>query len=120
MGSSESGLKIKEARKRLKIYGPNEIAKKKKNWLVRLESNIRDPLSVLLLVLAVVSYLTADIRTAVLISAMLIMSIFLRFVQEMRIDRAAEKLKALMRNILPSRANGTLIKSEDLFYSSGR
>ena len=47
-----NGLTAKEARARLKQYGPNEIAKEKnKSALIRLISNVKNPLVILLSVL---------------------------------------------------------------------
>jgi len=50
----------------------------------------------LLAVLATISYLTQDIETAVIIGAMVLLGIVLRFVQEFRADTAAAKLKAMI------------------------
>lgn len=91
------GLTAKEARARLKQYGPNEIAKeKRKSVLMRLISNVKNPLVILLLALGLVSYLTGDIRATTMIFAMVLLGVFLRFFQELRSDKAAEKLKAMV------------------------
>ena len=58
-----NGLKREESRDRLKQYGPNEIAReKRKSVLMRLISNFKNPLVVLLLALGLISYLTGDMR----------------------------------------------------------
>ena len=47
-----NGLTAEEARARLKQYGPNEIAReKRKSVLMRLISNVKNPLVILLLAL---------------------------------------------------------------------
>lgn len=95
-----NGLTAKEARARLKQYGPNEIAKEKnKSALIRLISNVKNPLLILLLVLGLVSYLTGDIRATIMIFAMVLLGVFLRFFQELRSDKAAEKLKAMVSTV---------------------
>jgi Mg2+-importing ATPase len=95
-----NGLTAKEARARLKHYGPNEIAKEKnKSTLIRLISNVKNPLVILLLVLGLVSYLTGDIRATIMIFAMVLLGVFLRFFQELRSDKAAEKLKAMVSTV---------------------
>jgi P-type Mg2+ transporter len=94
------GLTAEEAQARLKQYGPNEIAKeKRKSFLMRLISNIKNPLVLLLLALGLVSYLTGDLRAMILIFAMVLLGVFLRFFQELRSDKAAEKLKAMVSTV---------------------
>ena len=77
----------------------NEIAREKyQSTLMRLLSNIRNPLVLLLTALGVISFLTGDLRAAVIISVMVVLGVVLRFYQEMRADNAAEKLKAMVSN----------------------
>lgn len=97
LGTSIGGLDNHEAHRRLRTFGLNEVAtEKKRTWPVHLLTNFKDPLSILLLILAVISYFTADIRSAILISTMLFLSIFLRFFQEERAGKAMEKLRAMV------------------------
>jgi Mg2+-importing ATPase len=49
-------------------------------------------------VLAAVSWLTEDIKATIVIGAMVLLSTLIRFVQEGRSNRAAERLKALVGN----------------------
>jgi Mg2+-importing ATPase len=91
------GLTHREVTDRLKLHGYNEIITDKPiPWYRRLFDNIRDPLSLLLLGLGIVAYTTGDYKAAILITIMLLLSIFLRFIQESRADSAAQKLKALV------------------------
>jgi Mg2+-importing ATPase len=91
------GLSESEARERQKRYGPNEVAKeKRKSVLIRLLSNFKNPLVVLLLVLGFISYLTGDMRATIMIFIMVLLGVVLRFFQELRSDIAAEKLKAMV------------------------
>ena len=95
-----TGLTANEARARLNQYGPNQIAQeKRKSLLMRLISNVKNPLVILLLALGVVSYLTGDIRATIMIFAMVLLGVFLRFFQELRSDKAAEKLKAMVSTV---------------------
>lgn len=92
-----SGLTAKESARRLVVYGSNEIASGKHlSWLRRLFSNIEDPLSLLLLALGIISYFTGDIKATFLIGLMLVLSVLLRFFQEVKATAAAEKLKAMV------------------------
>ena len=93
------GLSQSEADSRLKKYGPNEIAREKRqSGLMRLLSNVRNPLVILLTALGVISFLTGDMRATAVIFVMVLLGIVLRFYQEMRADNAAEKLKAMVSN----------------------
>jgi Mg2+-importing ATPase len=99
LGSQLDGLSEAEADSRLKQFGTNEIAREKRqSALMRLMTNIMNPLVLLLLALGVLSYLTGDLRAMVVIFVMVVLGVVLRFVQEMRADNAAEKLKAMVSN----------------------
>jgi Mg2+-importing ATPase len=91
------GLSSSEVEKRLDEFGPNEVAKEKRQSIFeRLLDELKNPLTILLLVLAVISYLTGDKRATIMIMIMVFMGIILRNVQEARADNAAEKLKAMV------------------------
>ncbi len=93
------GLSQSEADSRLKKYGPNEIAREKRqSGLMRLLSNVSNPLVILLTALGVISFLTGDMRATAVIFVMVLLGVVLRFYQEMRADNAAEKLKAMVSN----------------------
>lgn len=99
LASQLSGLSESEANSRLKQVGTNEIAREQRqSSLRRLLSNIKNPLVLLLLGLGVLSYLTGDLRAMTVIFAMVVLSVVLRFFQEMRADNAAEKLRAMVSN----------------------
>src|SRR5450755_628629 len=99
LGSQLGGLSQGEVDSRLKQVGMNEIAREKRqSALVRLLGNVKNPLVLLLTALGVLSYLTGDQRATVVIFVMVVLGVVLRFVQEMRADNAAEKLKAMVSN----------------------
>ncbi|MCE9549744.1 MAG: magnesium-translocating P-type ATPase [Betaproteobacteria bacterium] len=99
LASRLDGLTQAEADVRLKQYGLNVIAREQRlSALIRLLSNVKNPLVLLLIALGVLSFLTGDLRATVVIFVMVILGIVLRFVQEMRADNAAEKLKAMVSN----------------------
>src|SRR5512140_3733801 len=99
LGSQLSGLSKSEADSRLKQVGTNEIAREKRqSILMRLLSNVKNPLVLLLTALGVLSFLTGDLRATVVIFVMVVLGVVLRFFQEMRADNAAEKLKAMVSN----------------------
>ena len=99
LGSRLEGLSEAEADTRLQQVGANEIARERRqSALMRLFSNIKNPLVLLLAALGVLSYLTGDHRATVVIFVMVILGVVLRFFQEMRADHAAEKLQAMVSN----------------------
>jgi Mg2+-importing ATPase len=97
LDSRVSGLSAAEVEDRLESYGRNVLLREKKlTFFDRLWDNVKNPLVLLLAMLAVVSFLTGDIRATVLIAAMVLLGIVLRFIQETRADHAAEALQAMV------------------------
>src|ERR1035437_9143314 len=97
LGSSPNGLTEAEAEARLAQYGPNEVGQEKKHeWLHRLWTAVRNPLVILLTVLATISYATGDLRAGTVL-LMIVLGVTLRFVQETKADNAAAKLKAMIK-----------------------
>jgi Mg2+-importing ATPase len=97
LGCTPAGLSEDEAAVRLEQYGPNEVGREKhEGWLQRLYVAGRNPLVILLLVLAVLSFATGDLRAGTVMLLMVVLGVSLRFVQETRADTAAAKLKAMI------------------------
>ena len=98
-GARAEGLTHAEAKARIKKFGLNVFASEKRQsgWM-RLLSNAANPLVLLLSALGLLSFLTGDLRAAVVIFVMVILGVVLRHVQESRADKAAEKLKAMVSN----------------------
>jgi Mg2+-importing ATPase len=102
-----NGLSAAEASSRSKQYGLNEIAREKRqSALMRLLSNVKNPLVILLVALGVISFLTGDLRAMVVIFVMVLLGLVLRFFQELRADDAAEKLKAMVSTTATVVRNG--------------
>jgi Mg2+-importing ATPase len=100
--TSSTGITEEEACERLEVFGPNEVAQEARHeWLQRLWLAIRNPLVILLSVLAIVQFATAEDRTDYIsggvMLAMVVLGVSLRFVQETRADNAAAKLKAMIK-----------------------
>ncbi len=97
LGTSPAGLPTAEAVARLEQYGLNEVAhEKQKSALRRLAELFATPLSILLLALALVNYETGEVRGAIVIAAMVVLSSLLSFVQEFRSSKAAARLRAMV------------------------
>src|SRR5437588_12421795 len=63
MGSRAAGLTEDEAVARLAQYGPNQIARERRqSWLQRLYLAARNPLVILLTILAILSFATNDYK----------------------------------------------------------
>ena len=86
-----------EAAARLDEVGPNNVAQERQmHWALRLLLTFCDPLSILLMILAVISSITGDPATAVIIGVIVLLSVLMRFFQETRADAAVAKLKAMI------------------------
>jgi Mg2+-importing ATPase len=97
-GSASDGLTQEEAERRLATSGANEIAAHgPPPWPLRLLHTLRNPLVILLAVLAAVSLATGDVRAATVMALMIVLGVTLRFVQEARADSAAAALRAMIR-----------------------
>ena len=97
LNTNLKGLDQAEVEKRLDVYGPNEVAKEKqRNIFERIFDMVKNPLVLLLSGLALISYLTGDLRATIVILVMVVLGIVLRYVQESRADNAAAKLKAMV------------------------
>ncbi|MBS0336000.1 MAG: magnesium-translocating P-type ATPase, partial [Proteobacteria bacterium] len=97
LGSGPGGLAEAEAGVRLAGDGPNTVAREgRRHPLLRLLQLFLAPLALLLLALSLVSALTGEPHSAVVIVLILVLSVLLSFVQEHRASRAAERLRAMV------------------------
>ncbi|MGE5808079.1 MAG: cation-transporting P-type ATPase, partial [Nitrospirota bacterium] len=94
LNSSAAGLTSSEAADRLKQAGPNILRPPRKRALVlQFLARFKNPLVIILLVASAVSAFTGDVTSFLIISAIVIMSVTLDFIQEHRAGKAAEKLR---------------------------
>ncbi|VVE78071.1 magnesium-translocating P-type ATPase [Pandoraea sputorum] len=95
--TTRDGLSDDEAATVRAHVGPNEVEHEKPlPWWRHLFNCYRNPFNLLLTALAAVSYATDDTEGTIIIASMVIISTVLRFVQEARSNKAAEKLKAMV------------------------
>jgi Mg2+-importing ATPase len=102
LGTSPAGLSKEEAAARLEKFGPNEVAQEKHHgWLQRIYVAARNPLVILLMILAILTFATAESSSddigGVVMLAMVMLGVSLRFIQETKADNAAAKLKAMIK-----------------------
>ncbi len=147
--TSAQGLAPAEAAARLRTYGPNELAARKRvRPLVIFLSKFRNPLQILLIAAAVVTYLTGGgALEATIILAIVFGSALIDFVNSYKSARAAESLQEkvtitaavvrggelkerTMREVVPGDvfnleagdlvpADGMLLDAKDLFLNEG-
>ncbi|MCM3337508.1 magnesium-translocating P-type ATPase [Paenibacillus sp. MER TA 81-3] len=98
-GTSSGGLTDIEANKRLEQYGKNQVAHEKTPaWYVQLLACFKNPFILILLSLALFSYIADDdVEAVVIITTMVTVSVIITFTQEFRSARTAEKLKEMVK-----------------------
>lgn len=95
--TQREGLETHIAHLRLHKVGPNEIAHEKvPSWPVQLYHTVRNPFVILLMILAVINYVTGDVRAFSVMTLMVAISVILRFTQEFRSNKEAQRLKAMV------------------------
>jgi len=102
-----NGLSNKDIEDRVEKYGLNQVAHERPTpWFIELIKAFINPFIIVLLALAVVSLITDVILaapgdksyvTVIIISIMVIISGLLKFSEEFKSSKAAEKLKALVK-----------------------
>jgi Mg2+-importing ATPase len=98
LGVTERGLDAEEVEKRREEHGPNEVITRRGGGPVaEILVRFRNPLVVQLLVIAGVSFTLGDMRSAAVVSGMVVLSVGLSYVQETRSSRAVEKLKTMIQ-----------------------
>ncbi|MGZ3418659.1 MAG: magnesium-translocating P-type ATPase [Polyangiales bacterium] len=91
------GLSSEEAAERLAEHGQNILAKDQRpSFLTLVFRAVRNPLVILLAVLAALSFATGDPRAGTMMLSMIALSVGLRLIQEAKASSAAAKLKAMI------------------------
>ena len=122
--TDEEGLDPVQASDRLEEYGRNIIDfGKEKSLLVRIKDAIINPFNIVLLVVAIITFVTDVIladepsfATFVMLVAVIIISATISFVQEEKSNNAAKKLQGMITNKLDVLRNGveTEVEIEEL------
>jgi P-type Mg2+ transporter len=101
---TNSGLTQVSAHERLAHYGHNTFTTAKKNVpILEYLKHFNDPLIIVLLFIAIISYIMGEHANSIIISSMILLSVTLNFIQEHRASKAAEKLQekvALLVSVL--------------------
>ncbi|TAN03598.1 MAG: magnesium-translocating P-type ATPase, partial [Rhodanobacteraceae bacterium] len=99
--TSHAGLDEEQIEDRLDRDGVNEASHEKPpHWTLQLARTFKNPFIIVLVILAGVELATSpdDLTGPIIILVMVVISVLLNFTQEFRSSRAAEKLKAMVRN----------------------
>ena len=131
--SREEGLTSQQAQERLERFGPNALREEKKKpvWQVFLEQ-FKDLLVVILIAAAVISMLSGNVESTIVIFAVLVLNAILGTVQYEKAEKSLESLKAMsapsakvlrdgIRTVIPSAqvVPGDIVElgmAEEIFY----
>jgi len=126
--ASFDGLSDEEAKKRLKVFGPNKITKKKNwKWLKIVFSQFNDALVWILLVAAILALIFHEYRDTTIILIIVLINAIVGFFQEFKAERILDSIKKLttdnafvIRNGEKKEISTTLIVPGDIvFVTSG-
>ncbi|MEP6483860.1 MAG: cation-transporting P-type ATPase, partial [Rudaea sp.] len=104
LDAGADGLTSEQVEERLEKFGPNVVAQEtKRPFLLQiLERFYTNPINILLMVLATITWLTgtetSDKLSAIIMFAMVVMAVFVAHFQEARSDNAVEKLRNMVSN----------------------
>src|SRR5271165_4825960 len=110
LATTAAGLDATEAQSRLETFGPNDAAVVKRSplWL-RFFSRFRNPLVIILLVASGLSAATGDVPSFLIVVTIVMMSMTIDFVQEVRAENAVEALRRSVAVQAIVRRNGTSV-----------
>ncbi len=108
LGTSTTGLTGEEVERRLEIYGSNEVARKSKRpVLIEFLSHFISPVTIILIIAAIISGFLGDPLDTIIILAIVLVSVILDFTQEYRAGKAADSLRRRVANTATVMRNGT-------------
>jgi Mg2+-importing ATPase len=93
LDATHEGLSAKEAEKRLDEYGPNELTHLKRlGFWTDMFNRLKSPLVVQLLVIALVSAVIGELKSTVIVSAMIVLSVGLSYILDRRSTNTVDSL----------------------------
>jgi len=113
------GLSSKEAKKKLDVYGLNQVEENKISILKIFLHQFSSPLVFLLILASTISFFSGGISDGIIILIMIIMNTVLGFTQEYRSNKTFEKLKQYISNENTVIRNGKIIKIDKKFIVPG-
>ncbi len=98
LGSGPAGLAPDKVGELRVEFGPNELKVGEKTGIIwEILGRFKNPLVIQLLIIAAVSVATGDIPSAIVVGAMVFLSVGLAYFQERRSSRAVEKLQEMVQ-----------------------
>ncbi|WUH89754.1 cation-transporting P-type ATPase [Streptomyces sp. NBC_00433] len=95
--TSREGLAGREAARRQRVYGPNELTRREgRRWPGELLSQFTQPLAILLMLAAVLAWAGGTPALSVAVIAVILLNAGFAFAQEMQAERAVEALAAFL------------------------
>lgn len=128
LDTSINGLTSEEVERRLESYGFNDVAKqKKRSVFIEFLSHFKSPVTLILIVAAIISFVLGEPADAIIILAIVLISVILDFTQEFRAGRAAEALRKRVATTATVLRNGSkqdvelheLVPGDIIFISAG-
>lgn len=94
LASSPEGLSEAEAVSRRRTFGPNLLRPRaERAWILQFVAHFKNPLILVLLAASAIAGMLGDMKSFVVITVIVLMSVTLDFFQEYRANRAVEKLR---------------------------
>ena len=98
LAGSRDGLTTEVAAERLREVGLNAVAAgRQHSFFMDILLRCRNPLVILLFIICIVSGVTGDFISAAIVGGMIVLSVFLSYIQEARSTRAVEQLQKLVK-----------------------
>ncbi|WP_242645194.1 magnesium-translocating P-type ATPase [Candidatus Ichthyocystis hellenicum] len=99
LDSHPEGLTTDQVHAKQEQFGLNQIdSERQTSPILHIWQCYRNPFNLLLSILAVISYITRDYNSSSIITVMVFLSTMLRFFQESRSNRAADRLQEMVSN----------------------
>lgn len=96
LNSSKKGLTSSEAKSRYEKWGPNEIhQEKKKSTLKMFFETFKDPMVIVLLIVAIIQILLGEVIESIVILGVVLLSSVITVVQEKKAESSLQSLKSL-------------------------
>lgn len=97
LDSQKTGLKINESSRRLEEFGLNNLINLKKAPVIfKFFAQFKDLMIILLIICSGISFYLGDVRTSVILLAIVLINAMIGFIQEFKADKVIDSLRSLM------------------------
>ena len=96
LATGREGLSAEEAARRLQTHGPNGLAEEKRQGVLTVFlSQFKDLMVIILMITAVISFVTGSRESTIVILAVLVMNAVLGTVQHFKAEKSLQSLQAM-------------------------